>query len=62
MRDATKLTGRWSGEQTLVKNTDYPGLYGGFIYPWATDGNQLYFLMSQWEPYNVYLMRATLRR
>ena len=29
-------------------------------HPWASDGEVIYFNMSQWGPYNVRLMRARL--
>lgn len=61
LRSSPSLTGTWSDESTLVRNVEYPGLYGGFIYPWASHDDDLYFLMSQWEPYNTYLMKAELR-
>ncbi|HWD79304.1 MAG TPA: DUF4185 domain-containing protein [Kribbella sp.] len=59
LRSATDLTGPWSGEQVVVKGTDYPGLYGSFMHPWSS-GQDLYFTMSQWDPYNVFLMHTTL--
>lgn len=60
MRDSATLTGPWSGEKLLAKGTDYPGLYNGFIHPWSTSGSTLYFITSQWTPYNTFLMRTTL--
>ncbi|WP_350279599.1 DUF4185 domain-containing protein [Kribbella sp. HUAS MG21] len=59
LRSAESLTGPWSGEQVVVKGSEYPGLYGAFIHPWST-GSDLYFTMSQWDPYNVFLMRTKL--
>ncbi|NIK55110.1 DUF4185 domain-containing protein [Kribbella shirazensis] len=59
LRSAESLTGPWSGEQVVVKGTEYPGLYGSFIHPWSS-GPDLYFTMSQWDPYNVFLMRTKL--
>lgn len=60
MRDSATLTGPWSGEKVLASGTSYPGLYNGFIHPWSTSGSTLYFITSQWTPYNTFLMRATL--
>lgn len=60
LRSAAKLTGPWSEPKTLVTSSDYPGLYGGFVYPWALSGDDLYFVMSQWGPYNTYLMHTRL--
>jgi hypothetical protein len=58
LRAARRVTGPWSDGQTLVSGQDYPGLYGGYLHPGALDGNDIYFTMSQWGPYNVYLFRA----
>ncbi len=60
MRDSPSVTGPWTGEKILAKSADYPALYGGFIHPFFNDGTELYFNMSQWEPYNVFFMKATL--
>ncbi|MFP2930525.1 DUF4185 domain-containing protein [Pyxidicoccus sp. 3LG] len=59
MRDAPTPTGPWSGEKVLVTGAAFPGLYNAFIHPWG-NGADLYFIMSQWTPYNTFLMRATL--
>ncbi len=60
MRTAPELTGKWSDKVTVVSSSDFPGLYGAFLHPWASDGEVIYFNMSQWVPYNVHLMRARL--
>lgn len=60
LRAAPELTGPWSEPVTVVSGADYPALYGGYLHPWAMTGPDLYFLMSQWGPYNVTLMRARL--
>jgi hypothetical protein len=62
LRHARELTGPWSAPATLVSGADRPGLYGGYLHPWALDGPDVYFTMSLWGPYNVTLMRATLTR
>lgn len=59
LRQAPAPTGPWSGEKVIVSGQDYPGLYGSYIHPWSS-GSDLYFAMSQWGPYNVYLMKTTL--
>jgi hypothetical protein len=59
LRSASSLTGPWSGEQVVVRGTDFPGLYGTFMHPWSS-GPDLYFTMSQWDPYNVFLMHTKL--
>lgn len=60
LREATSPQGTWTPGVPVVRSTDYPAMYGGFIHPWST-GNDLYFTMSEWDSYNVYLMRARLR-
>lgn len=61
MRDASEVTGPWTEEKILANVVDYPGLYGAFIHPVSTEGNEFYFLMSMWKPYNVFLMKAHLK-
>lgn len=61
LRDAENITGPWSSEKTLAKATDYPGLYGAFMHPASENSDELYFLMSMWKPYNVFLMKARLK-
>src|SRR5690606_18885322 len=60
LRSAATITGPWSEEQILARGDDYPGLYGAFIHPASTRGDTLYFLMSMWKPYNVFLLKAEL--
>lgn len=59
LRSATVPTGPWSTPQVVVSSADYPGLYGGFMHPWSANGT-IYFTMSQWDPYNVYLMKVQI--
>ncbi|MCF3112180.1 DUF4185 domain-containing protein [Niabella sp. CC-SYL272] len=60
LRDSKAVEKGWSRPKILVRSADYPGLYGSFIYPSET-GTRLYFLMSVWKDYNVFLMKADLR-
>lgn len=60
LRSAAAPTGPWSDGRTLVAGTDHPGLYGGYLHPGALAGNEIFFTLSRWDPYNVYLMRADL--
>ncbi len=60
IRNAEQITGPWSQPQVLVSGRDFPALYGAFIHPQSKDSDDLYFLMSQWHPYNVFLFRAKL--
>ncbi|WP_067846906.1 DUF4185 domain-containing protein [Nocardia lijiangensis] len=59
VREANSPQGVWSAGTPTVTVLDYPELYGGFIHPWST-GSDLYFKISTWSDYNVYLMHATL--
>ncbi|MBO0981651.1 DUF4185 domain-containing protein [Microbacterium sp. SD291] len=59
LRTAPSPEGPWGPAQRLASFADYPGLYGGYMHPWSADGD-LYFALSQWDPYNVYLMRARI--
>ncbi|MEU0502799.1 DUF4185 domain-containing protein [Nocardia sp. NPDC005998] len=59
VRESNSPQGVWSDAAPTVRVTDYPELYGGFIHPWSS-GSDLYFNMSTWSDYNVYLMHATI--
>ncbi|MET7770813.1 DUF4185 domain-containing protein [Nocardia sp. NPDC005366] len=58
VRESNSPQGGWSESTPTVTVADYPELYGGFIHPWST-GSDLYFTISTWSDYNVYLMHAT---
>ncbi len=60
IREAPELTGPWGDTHMLVDSRDFPSLYGSYLHPWGSDGEIIYFNMSQWGPYNVMLMRARL--
>ncbi len=60
VRDSEKLTGPWSEEKAVADSVDFPGMYGSYIHPWTNDGTDLYFTMSQWDPYNVFLMHSDI--
>lgn len=61
LRTAPSPAGPWSAEQVLVSGQQYPGLYGGFIHPWSS-GSDLYFTVSRWQQYQVFLMHTTLTK
>jgi hypothetical protein len=61
LRWAPELTGPWADGHVIVDGKDYPALYGGYLHPWANDGEDIYFTLSQWGPYNVKLMRSRLK-
>ncbi|MFC3198538.1 DUF4185 domain-containing protein [Parapedobacter deserti] len=60
MRTAADITGPWSAPYELASGQDYNQLYGSYFHPISATGNNLYFLMSMWMPYNVFLMKAEL--
>ncbi|WP_328389620.1 DUF4185 domain-containing protein [Nocardia sp. NBC_00416] len=59
LRTATDPQGTWTEPVPLVSTDDYPKAYGGFIHPWSTS-RDLYFTISEWDSYNVYLVHARL--
>jgi len=74
MRTSPTPQGTWSAPKTLVTSTQYPGLYAPMIHPWSgtdqlkkpdgspEDPQYLYWGLSQWNEYNVALMRTDLSR
>ena len=66
MRQAATPEGPWSGEDILLSYRHVPTLYGAFIHPWSpaveTVGSDLYFTMSTWDAYNVFLMKTDLNQ
>lgn len=64
IREALHPWGPWAPSLPLVSGSEYPGLYGAYMHPWyiENDGEILYFTMSQWDPYSVFLMRARLKK
>ena len=60
MRTAENITGPWSEPYELAAGTEYAQLYGSYFHPLSVTGNKLYFTMSIWMPYNVFLMKAEI--
>jgi hypothetical protein len=62
LREADHLWGPWSAPHTLAAAADYPQLYGAFMTPsfLRNAGRTLFFVMSQYGPYNSFLMKAEL--
>ncbi len=50
----------WSEPRVITDNKEYPGLYCAYMHPLKNDGDRLWFLMSLWKPYNVFLMSAKI--
>ncbi|NOX38672.1 MAG: DUF4185 domain-containing protein [Calditrichaeota bacterium] len=63
-RFARQPTGPWSAPRTVTCSDAYPALYGAFMHPKYTEngGQTVYFLMSQYGPYNVFLMKVVFRQ
>ncbi|WP_317813858.1 DUF4185 domain-containing protein [Rhodococcus sp. IEGM 1408] len=59
MRTADRPEGPWSAPAPLVDYSMLPGVYGGFMHPWA-QGEDLYYLVTTWNAYNVFLVRTRL--
>lgn len=51
----------WSAPKVLAEADEYPGLYCAYMHPLKDNSDRLWFVMSQWGPYNTFLMRADLR-
>jgi hypothetical protein len=62
LRESPTPWGPWSNPVTIASGTQFPGLYGSYMNPLYVEynGGRIYFTMSQWCPYNVYLVRADL--
>ena len=57
LRTAENLEGPWDDERVVVTASDYPTLYGPFLLP--ITGSDVYFTMSLYDPYQVFVMRLT---
>lgn len=60
MRTAEHINGVWSEEKIIADPETYPIMYGSFMHPKSITGSDIYFTMSMWQPYNVFLMKASL--
>lgn len=60
LRSAADLVGPWDDARVAVRSTDYPALYAPYMYPRWNDGPEVYFNMSLFGPYNVWLMQTTV--
>lgn len=59
-RSASEINGAWSKERVLASGHDYPQLYGAFMHPLKNSEDSIYFVMSLWRPYNVFLLKADI--
>ncbi|MFO7882268.1 MAG: DUF4185 domain-containing protein [Kosmotogaceae bacterium] len=62
IRESDYPWGPWSEPIQLVSSREYSGLYGAYMNPLfvENEGEYIYFTMSLWVPYNVYLMKVRL--
>lgn len=61
VRTSDSPEGPWSDATTLIGPTVLPGTYGGYMHPQGVDGNNLYYLVTTWNSYNVFLVRTDLK-
>lgn len=64
VREAPEPVGPWSDPWKVVCANNYPALYGAFMHNKyiKNNGETVYFLMSQFGPYNVFLMEVVFNR
>lgn len=60
LRSAPELTGPWDNPRVVVRSTDYPSLYAPYIYPKWNDGPEVWFNLSLFGPYNVWLFQTSV--
>jgi len=60
VRHAKEITGPWSDPLELASGQEYAQLYGSYIHPVSVNSTNLYYLMSMWLPYNVFLMKTEM--
>ena len=60
VRTAAELTGPWTEPSLVASAKDHPQLYAPFIIPFPSDEPEIFFTMSRWDSYNVYLMHLKL--
>lgn len=59
-RTAKEINGVWSNAKVLLTGKEYPGLYSPYMYPFKNNSDEIYFNMSLWGQYNVFLMKTTV--
>ena len=62
MRVSDDPWGPWSAPQTIVDRRMFPNGYAPMIHPFTTDNDSryLYYTLSTWDAYNVFLLRTDL--
>lgn len=62
VRTAPELTGPWTEPHLVTTAREHPQLYAPFIIPFDSNDPAIFFTMSRWDAYNVYLMHLELER
>jgi hypothetical protein len=57
---ADELTGPWEGPRVAARGSEFPALYAPYLFPKWNDGPDIYFNMSQFGPYEVFLMKTSI--
>ncbi|HEX9890087.1 MAG TPA: DUF4185 domain-containing protein [Nitriliruptorales bacterium] len=60
LRTAAALTGPWDEPRVVTTAAEHPRLYAPYLLPGSGAGADLYFTMSKFGPYQVFLMRTRL--
>lgn len=60
LRVAEEITGPWSEPYIAVRATEFPALYAPYQFPKWNDSADIYFAMSMFGPYQVFLMRTRI--
>jgi len=61
LRTAPDLIGPWGEPATVATGAEFPALYAPYQFPKWNDRPDIYFAMSMFGPYQVYLMRTRLQ-
>lgn len=57
--DAKDIT-QWNEPKVLLTAREYPALYCAYMHPLKDNEDKIWFNMSMWGPYNVFLMSADI--
>ncbi|MDP8969252.1 MAG: DUF4185 domain-containing protein [Actinomycetota bacterium] len=60
LRTAARLAGPWSEPQVVTTAREHPQLYAPFMTPLPDGEPEVWFTLSLFGPYNVFLLRMTL--
>lgn len=60
MRASDDLRGPWGDQMTVATGQEFPALYAPFQFPKWNDGPDIYFTMSMFGSYQVYLMKTRI--